>query len=240
MRRVLLKCCFHLLKPKATANVSDWATIHANLPNHFPTACGELRNKRLFPNQAAFHESMVGWLLASIHDCIWSLCCLLVSFYASDVFFGEGFLRNVVICVPHSAFPDLYPSASASPSIGTCPFHPCSTRPFSIFALRAPKLLSLFGRLALAGRCSVWGSLTGWRGTAFYTIAGKLVNLKRPGIWRRFNAAVACLCSHASSLTDSQKLYQMRKCRLSVCITSAHLRGNSQEKTQKKRLESYQ
>lgn len=66
-------------------------------------------------------------------------------------------------------------------TLTNCPFHPCITQPLSILLC---ELLNCFSYLAdwfWLALLSL-GSSTGWRRAAVYTIAGKLVNLKCPGI----------------------------------------------------------
>lgn len=103
--------------------------------------------------------------------------------------------------------PDLYPSAPAFLSIrmrSQILLSPLGiTRSLSILLW---ELLNCFSYLAdwfWLALLSL-GSLTGWWETAAYTIAGKLVNLKCPGIWCCFNMAFACLCSYISCSADSQ------------------------------------
>lgn len=117
-------------------------------------------------------------------------------------------------------------------TLTNCPFHPCVTWPLSILLCERLNCFSYLADWVWLALLSL-GSLTGWRGAAVYTIAGKLVNLKCPGIWWRFNVAFACLCSYvfcSAFSTNSQTLYKWKKRRFSAIITSAHLRGNSHQK----------
>lgn len=204
--RVLPKSCFQLFKPSATENVSDWVISHAcwflhrhnvtraKLPQQFQTACGELWNPRLHTDEAAFRGP---WVDAS---CIYeSLHVNFVVFIMFTCFFltawglptpqmglfGEHFFQGMWLSVCRTQLP--WPLSICicfsfyRNTLPNCPFHPCITQPLSILLC---ELLNCFSYLAdwfWLALLSL-GSLTGWRGAAVYTIAGKLVNLKCPGI----------------------------------------------------------
>lgn len=134
---VLLKCCFQLFKPGATENVSELLVMHVdfctdimslmqNYHNNFKQPVRSFRI-RLHTDKAAFISPWVDgslhlWVtvseLCGIHHVYLFLFSRLRSSYTSDVFFWKIFSRECdYLCVALS-FLDLYPSASASLSIG--------------------------------------------------------------------------------------------------------------------------
>lgn len=129
-------------------------------------------------------------------------------------FFSENIFWGMWLTVCHSQLP--WPLSICICfsfywyTLTNCPFHPCVTWPLSILLWERLNCFSYLADWFWLALLSL-GSLTGWRGAAVYTIAGKLVNLKCPGIWWRFNTAFACLCSYVSCSafsTNSQTLYK--------------------------------
>lgn len=157
---------------------------------------------------------------------------LLVEVYLQLKCFSKNIFGECDYLCATFSFPDLDPSASASLAFGIRSQTVLFTRVSHGHSILLWTLLNCFSYLAdwLRPLLLSLGSPTGWRGAAVYSIAGKLVNLKGPGICCCFNTAFACLCLYVSCsafATASQTLYKRR---LSANITSARLRQKLHQK----------